>query len=402
MGLKDFKIVFDNPYDTYYPGQTVSGNIVVVLDSTKKIRGICVKVKGEANTRWATDTQKMDDKGQYHDDTQTVSGHEEYFQTKYYLVGSASGGEIEIQSGEHKFPFQCALPQNLPSSFESDYGHVRYTVKATLDRPWKFDQDVKSPFTVVSPLDLNQEPRAGESVQQEMSKTFCCLCCGTPPLTVNYSLPVRGYVPGQSMPVKVNVENLSGVTVNAVRLALCKIVTFRGTTPSGMQETKTEEIVVAEVSKGPIEGSGSAEYEQHLDVPPLPPSNLKNCNIIDLEYSFKVEACTSQWYYRNLSNQILVFVGTVPLVSYQTPSAPPAPPEDYPLKSGDPGWIPPATASDVVPQVPNLYPSLPPPSYEESLQGARSLWEKGESEHVFGIGNRFAPRYPVYSFTPIQ
>lgn len=71
-----------------------------------------------------------------------------------------SGGEIEIQSGEHKFPFQCVLPTNLPSSFESDFGHVRYTVKATLDRPWKFDQEVKSPFTVVSPLDLNQESRA--------------------------------------------------------------------------------------------------------------------------------------------------------------------------------------------------------------------------------------------------
>jgi len=70
------------------------------------------------------------------------------------------GGEIEIQSGEHKFPFTCSLPTNLPSSFESDFGHVRYTVKATLDRPWKFDQDVKSPFTVIAPLDLNQEPRA--------------------------------------------------------------------------------------------------------------------------------------------------------------------------------------------------------------------------------------------------
>lgn len=71
-----------------------------------------------------------------------------------------SGGEIEIQSGEHKFPFTCSLPTNLPSSFESDFGHVRYTVKATLDRPWKFDQDVKNPFTVIAPLDLNQEPRA--------------------------------------------------------------------------------------------------------------------------------------------------------------------------------------------------------------------------------------------------
>lgn len=70
-----------------------------------------------------------------------------------------SGNEIEIQAGEHKFPFTCTLPENLPSSFESDFGHVRYTVKAILDRPWKFDQEVKAAFTIVLPFDLNQEPR---------------------------------------------------------------------------------------------------------------------------------------------------------------------------------------------------------------------------------------------------
>lgn len=78
------------------------------------------------------------------------------------------GGEIEIQGGEHKFPFQCILPVNLPSSFESDFGHVRYTVKATLDRPWKFDQEVKSPFTVVSPFDLNQEARSSVRIHQKI------------------------------------------------------------------------------------------------------------------------------------------------------------------------------------------------------------------------------------------
>ncbi|CAK9825486.1 Arrestin domain-containing protein 17 [Anthophora retusa] len=400
MGLKDFRIVYDNPWSTYYPGQAVTGNIIVVLDSTKKIRGISVKVKGVANTCWTTDKQDMDERGQYRDGTQTVSAHEEYFETKYYLVGSASGGEIEIQSGEHKFPFQCVLPSNLPSSFESDFGHVRYTVKATLDRPWKFDQEVKSPFTVVSPLDLNQEPRASEKVQEEMSKTFCCLCCGTPPLTVTYSLPVRGYVPGQSTPVRVIVENLSGVTVDTVKLILCKIVTLRATTPT--TDTKTEEIVVAEVGKGPVEGGATVDYEQKLDIPPLPPSNLTNCGIIDVEYNLKVVACVSGWYYRNLSRNTLVFVGTVPLVNYQTPSAPPA--EGYPVKPSEIGWSTtgiPVSSTDGAPPS-NLYPNLPPPSYEESINGARSLWERGESEHIFGISNHFAPKYPVFNFVSAQ
>lgn len=53
--------------------------------------GISVNIKGEANTYWTTDKQEMDERGQYRDETQTVTAHEEYFESKYYLVGSASG-----------------------------------------------------------------------------------------------------------------------------------------------------------------------------------------------------------------------------------------------------------------------------------------------------------------------
>lgn len=60
-------------------------------------------------------------------------------------------------------------------------------------------------------------------MRQEMTKTFCCLCCASPPLTVNFSLPVRGYVPGQSMPIDINVENSSTVIVNAIKLILRKV-----------------------------------------------------------------------------------------------------------------------------------------------------------------------------------
>ncbi|XP_076377596.1 uncharacterized protein LOC143259416 isoform X2 [Megalopta genalis] len=113
-------------------------------------------------------------------------------------------------------------------------------------------------------------------------------------------------------------------------------------------DTRTEEIVVAEVGKGPVEGSGTAEYEQNLDIPPLPPSNLANCGIIDLEYNLKVMACVSGWYHRNLSKNSLVFVGTIPLVNYQTPSAPPADPSKPEI-----GW----TAPEGLPTS-NLYPNL--------------------------------------------
>ena len=65
-----------------------------------------------------------------------------------------------MDPGEHVFPFEFALPSNLPSSYESHLGSVRYTIKGIIDRPWKFDHEVKSAFTVVSMYDLNTDPRA--------------------------------------------------------------------------------------------------------------------------------------------------------------------------------------------------------------------------------------------------
>lgn len=59
--------------------------------------------------------------------------------------------------------------------------------------------------------------------------------------------------------------------------------------------------MVANVSKGPVESGGTADYEQHLNIPSSPPSNLVNCGIIDLEYKLNVKVCVEGWLVLSLS-----------------------------------------------------------------------------------------------------
>lgn len=41
MGLKECIIQLDNPWNTYYAGQTINGQATFTFDSPKKVRGKC-------------------------------------------------------------------------------------------------------------------------------------------------------------------------------------------------------------------------------------------------------------------------------------------------------------------------------------------------------------------------
>lgn len=226
----------------------------------------------------------------------------------------------------------------MPSSFEGEFGHVRYTIKITLDRPWKFDQDMKMAFTVISPVDLNINPRVKEAFKLDLEKTFCCLCCRSGPLSVITSIPVTGYVSGQVIPITCECDNASNVGITAVKFVLRKRVTFHTQQPRAeRKETKT---VISELSVGPVGAGETRTFTQQLEIPALPPTNLVNCGIIALDYDLFVE-CDVSGPHRNLSGSIPITLGTIPLSSFQ----PPAPYTNVPSQlvtqpSDDPSMAP--------------------------------------------------------------
>jgi len=68
-------------------------------------------------------------------------------------------GTVKLPIGRHEFPFSLTLPLNIPSSFEGQYGYVRYTLTGSLFR--RLEKFVgKIGFTVNNIVDLNIIPRA--------------------------------------------------------------------------------------------------------------------------------------------------------------------------------------------------------------------------------------------------
>lgn len=263
---------------------------------------------------------------------------------------------------QHSYPFTCALPPTLPSSYEGKWGYVRYTIKVTLDRPWKFDQDTKMAFTVITPVDLNQNARCKEPAKLELEKTFCCFCCASGPLNVIVRLPVSGYVSGQTIPITAEVDNASNVTVDSLKLCLRKRVSFHVHQPQ--RATRKEDEVIEELTMGPIDAGGSKTWEQKIEVPALPPSNLVNCGIIDLDYEMGVVAQVSGLH-SNMTGIIPLTIGTVPLADWKSPMPYTDKPQLQP--EPDPSMLPTQPVS----------PASPPP------QGGAVGWNMNDAKALY-------------------
>lgn len=123
---------------------------------------------------------------------------------------------MTIPTGEHEYPFTFQLATNLPSSFETPCGFVRYNIEAIVKRSWKFDYCARTTFTVNALVDLNLQTVFMEPRETFKEKSICCLCCKEGPISMRVEMPRTGYVPGESVTFSVHSSNCSSRPVTAI------------------------------------------------------------------------------------------------------------------------------------------------------------------------------------------
>ncbi|XP_058455955.1 arrestin domain-containing protein 3-like [Malaya genurostris] len=371
-------IQFDeNPHGVYFPGQTLAGSVEIRLSEETKVKGIALRIEVKWNEKTGTGKNRR---------TIHYRGRQDYMHSTSYLVGSKEGNTIVLLPGMHTYRFACVLPSNLVTSIEAEHGHVRYTVKVILERSWMMDKSYKVAFTVLRHIDLNQEYDVRLPVKMEKAKTFLCGPCSSKPMNIAAQVPITGYVPGQTVAVKIDVDNQSTKNLDEIATKLVRIVSFISQTPHS--KVKAVFSVIAETRCSGVNKLSQASYEQHLLIPPMPPSS-RTCQVLAINYCIEVEGKISGPVI-NPKVRIPIVLGTVPLSTSAIPTIA-------------------NTANIVIQQQigsmsledPNLHPNfpaeLPPPSYEEVINASRTnIQDEGESNE---IGWRdFTPRYMVYRF----
>lgn len=133
-----------------------------------------------------------------------------------YFHFSEKNSDVTVPAGRHEYPFTFQLPENLPSSFESPFGHVRYVIEAIVKRSWKFDYTTKILFTVNALVDLNLQRVYMEPREALKEKSILCLCCKEGPISMKVQLPRTAYVPGEYIKFSVYSSNSSSRPVSSI------------------------------------------------------------------------------------------------------------------------------------------------------------------------------------------
>lgn len=127
------EILFErNPKAIFYAGSVLYGQLRLILKNDKNIRGIFAKINGASIT-----ICKAENFG------------EDFLKDRIEIIG-----ESRLATGAHEFPFQFEIPTRAPSSYEGEYGFIRYTITILVALPKKQNKEFEKRIYILRLTDL--------------------------------------------------------------------------------------------------------------------------------------------------------------------------------------------------------------------------------------------------------
>ncbi|XP_057295499.1 arrestin domain-containing protein 2-like [Hydractinia symbiolongicarpus] len=372
--ISEFTILLSGHRQVFYPGEKLAGSVILNLWHPMDMRGLRIELQGKSHCHWTEEHGTGDNKK-----TEHYSGSEKIFEYVTCLYGNlptATTMKLSHPPGRYEYQFMFTLPQTLPSSFEGSHGHIRYELKAQIDKPWKFDHKVKRPIIINEIIDPNL-PHFGKGPGGDAHKEVGLLCCAAGPLDLIASIDRAAYCPGEIALINAEVQNHTSRNMKALKAKLVQEIQYHAT-----RKVKQEYKTISKVVGPPIPKGEFANWtNEPFGIPATPPT-ITTSKIITLVYYLVVEVDVP-WGV-DLSVKMPITMGTVPFRhSYGNPL---------------PGnvQVPSFTPSSFVPPPSSVfgYPDMAPPSYAAAVGISESSIADDDDVHT--MGNL---RYmPVYTF----
>ncbi|XP_075164633.1 arrestin domain-containing protein 17-like [Haematobia irritans] len=377
------KFRLNNKDAVYYSGQWVKGSIILNTTREKNIRNIRLRLLGEAKVRWSEKNNREKSTGM-HEQMAIYKGYEVYVDKSEILY------ENEILPPDtYVFPCKFRLPKTCPTSCRGKFGHIRYLLELTVDRPFRYDNVFTRPLTVLKKVDLNLNPEFKVPLQYEEISSIGCWPCASGEIVYSLSIPFGAYASGQTMPYSLKIQNHSMTDITGYNAKFIECMTFIAHRPE-YKENETKTAVVSQDYEDVCLRLSNRQFEGEIELPSLP-TDTDGQGIINVEHFLQIEMVVKGCH-SNKTITLPIFIGNVPITESMpqtvdgqtTPEI--QPPAYCPNESSDEDSV----DTDEPPQ----YGDLKPPSFEEAMRRS-TLFLDVDSNEYDRDGN-FQPLYPMY------
>lgn len=152
----------------FKPTEIVKGKVIFDVDAPIKAREIRLEVVGKSKTSFFV-TNKITSKN-------TTMDRTHYYYTIPYIndkkvFWKAENDSATLAAKAYEFPFEFAIPEDVPPSMDKGQGKVKYYVKAIVEVPWGgINSETTVEITVLPFLDLNSYKRLDEPATGKIEK----------------------------------------------------------------------------------------------------------------------------------------------------------------------------------------------------------------------------------------
>lgn len=341
--LKRFNILLDDESLLFFPGSFLTGKVLLELDENTPATGLYFHIIGEGVVRFSEKGGKKtlaSDRENYidfrmrllgdgpdgaakslnedEDDEQDSCLSEDLLSQTSDETGSSVRQQrkqkiLVLSPGVHTFPFKLGLPLNLPSTFLGLHGWVQYFCRAILKEPSGLIHKNQQVFIIINPIDLNQEPLSLQQpfyceAEEKIKSPSCLASSGL--IACRVRLDRGAFVPGENILVSASIENSSKVTIKKTRAILTETVEYRAKNKIIQSETRE----LSAVERGKINAKSTDVWKKEiLHIPALPPTNLRGCHLIKINYDVFFQIITKRNAKKPIELQLPIVMATYPV-----------------------------------------------------------------------------------------
>uniref|UniRef100_A0A0N5CCH2 Arrestin_N domain-containing protein n=1 Tax=Strongyloides papillosus TaxID=174720 RepID=A0A0N5CCH2_STREA len=316
----------------YYPGELISG--CVILDNCKdiEIQNIFVALRGKAvaylKTIRGNDKKIVSDYQYLLNYDQIVFGKEyEIDERKESLLKIDRKNSTNIQSksesqltttilpkGSHIFDFSFNLKkENLPCSLETKHCTIRYYIKVIINISRNTSPQGIKYITIIGPQLDCMEEKYMSSITSQDHRLKCLRFCQRGSIGLRMNLRRCAYVGGESLWLRADIENWQHFVV-FLKIRLYQNVEIRVDKRNYCEQKLIQSLAMEYRSNGIPESSRynfDSTKEFPIKIPVLPPTMIGTCRLVQIYYTLKV-CLEDENQKEDLLLDFPIVIGTIP------------------------------------------------------------------------------------------